>query len=205
MTKFQLEAILNDADGNPLNAKPVVFYQSDDGYAFNCVGASETDVDGKATFELETDVNPVWFKARFEGDGEYGKAEEIVGVNYADGRICPDRFGKILIRFGAQATVKRRITVTVDDYGNPVENWLNIGSENVIVKAVRADEKIKLPGAFQDAELKFFLKPVSPVRQGDRLIIDDSEVYQVLIILPQRLGKCIHHLLAMVKRVVEED
>jgi len=204
MVTFQLEAVLKDVNDNPVSGKPVVFYQSDDGYIFNRVGAAETDANGKATFELETDTNPVWFKARFEGDSNHGKAEEIVGVNYADGRICPDRFGKILIRFGTRAAIMRRITVTADDYGNPVENWLNIGSENVIVKAIRTDEKVKLPGAFQDAELKVFLKPVSPVRQGDRLIISDSEVYQVLTILPQRLGKCIHHLLAMVKRVVED-
>ena len=130
-------------------------------------------------------------------------SEATVTVIY--GEPCPAMFSPILDRYGVSATVKRNQPVTADDYGNPVPNWVEVASENIIVQPLKAEEKFMLPGVFQDADAKAFLRPDSLVEPGDRIIISEEETYQVLTVLPQRLGRCVHHLLAALKLVREEE
>ena len=62
-----------------------------------------------------------------------------------------------------------------------------------------------LPGVFREADAKAFLKPDSLVEPGDRVAVGEVETYQVLTVLPQRLGRCVHHLLSALKLVREES
>ncbi len=130
-------------------------------------------------------------------------SETTVTVDYGES-ACPDLFSRILDKYGASASITRNQPVTTDDYGNPVENWISIGTENIIVHVLKAKERIELPGVFQEADAKGFLKPDSLAEPGDRLAFGENETYQVLAIVPRRLGGCLHHLEAALKRVAEE-
>jgi len=129
-------------------------------------------------------------------------SEAAVTVIY--GEPCPGLFSRILDRYGVSSTIMRNQPTATDDYGNPVPNWVEVASENVIVQPLKAEEKPMLPGVFREADAKAFLKPDSLVEPGDRVIISGEETYQVLTVLPQRLGKCVHHLLSALKLVREE-
>ena len=130
-------------------------------------------------------------------------SDSTVTIDYGEA-ICPDRFAHILTRYGVEATVKRNLPKSTDEYGNLIENWVEIDTENVIVKVLKSRETFLIAGVMQEANAKALLKSASLIEPGDRIHLGESEVYQVLTLAPRRVGKCVHHLEAILKRVVEE-
>ena len=74
MVTLKLTATLKDQSGTPLSAKPIDFSYSYDGSTYTPIQTLNTNENGVAETQHETDKT-TWYKARFEGDDTYDASE----------------------------------------------------------------------------------------------------------------------------------
>jgi len=171
-------------------------------------GRWKLHVDGKLLADTGNDMGNGTFAEPHYGVFGFGKAYFAYFKLYepaGNQKIHPS-FRRILSKYGTEIDVKRAFESSIDEYGNPSYNWKHVSrEEKAFIEVLKAGERFELPGPFQEADAKAFLDPASTISVGDRIIVGEKEVYQVLAVLPRRLGNHVHHLEAALKLVTEES
>jgi len=111
-------------------------------------------------------------------------------------------FMRQLEKFGEPVTVQRRYRTGTDDYGDPVYSWDYFLTEKIIVKPLKGNEAYVSAGKYTHEDMKAYLSPITQIRQGDRVVIDD-EYYSVDFLAVRKAAGRPHHCEAVLKRVTE--
>jgi len=170
-------------------------------------GRWKVHINGEEIADTESDMGTGTFAEPHYAVFNFGKAYFAYFKLYepAEEQNVLLSFRKILAKYGTEIDVKRAYESSIDEYGNPSYSWKYVSrEEKAVIKVLKARERFELPGPFQEADAEAFLDPASIISFGDRVIFGENKVYQVLAVIPRRLGRCVHHLLAALKLVTEE-
>jgi hypothetical protein len=117
-------------------------------------------------------------------------------------REGPTAYTKFLDANGEVVSFKRNLPEEKDDFGNWTANWLDIGSESVLIQVFEGKQRMPVPGIFVSADAKGFFKPSTAAKTGDRLV-SLKGTFEVGNIKSLLHGRLVHHLEAELIRVVE--
>jgi len=104
--------------------------------------------------------------------------------------------------WGEPVTVQRRYRAGTDDYGDPIYEWDYYLTEKAIVRSLKGSEVAASAGRYTSEDMKAYLSPLTQIRQGDRVIIDD-EYYSVDFLAERRVKARPYYCEAILKRVIE--
>lgn len=93
----------------------------------------------------------------------------------------------------------QRKTVTQDQYGDPIETWVTLGTIRGRLRTASVQERTAAALVAQVVEYVVYLSPEADVQRGDRLVHPEATVEVTFVRNPSLAG---HHLEAEGKAVI---
>jgi len=110
-------------------------------------------------------------------------------------------FGRILRRIGEVVEILEPVTVSTDDYGNQVIEYMSYCNVYSVLKIMAENERFLVPGTTEKAEAIGFFESIIDISAGNRVKTANNGDWQVLYVKKLVMKGSVNHIEALMKRL----